>query len=437
MSLYTKQQRIAEIAKRHQKEPITLLHHYIDEEWLKSAYHSLRKDSAPGIDHQCWKDYGKNLEENVKSLHERAKSGRYQAPAVRRVEIPKPGSKEKRPLGIPTIEDKVLQKGVQMVLEPIYELEFYQFSFGFRKGKSTHQALEYLWQEIMGKNIQWIIDLDIRKFFDTVKHDILRKLLCKRVRDGVIVRLIGKWLKAGVLKDGGIQYNDEGTPQGGIVSPMLSNIYLHELLDKWYAEVVLKRIRERSFMVRYADDAILGFENKETAEKVLEALEKRFAKFGLELHPEKTRLIYIGKPKSGPGMKPGSFDFLGFTHFWGKSIKGNWVIKRKTASKKFREKLIKMNEWCRNNRHRPIDEQHKTLSRKLKGHYGYYGITGNMKGLQRFLNQVRRIWKKWLCRRSWRGNRLNWERFQQMLNEYPLPSAKVVHSIYKRSEAIT
>lgn len=199
MSLSTKQQRIAEIAKRHQKEPITLLHHYIDEEWLKSAYHSLRKDSASGIDHQSWKDYGTNLKENIKSLLDRAKSGRYHAPAVRRVEIPKPGSKEKRPLGIPTIEDKVLQKGVQMVLEPIYELEFYPFSFGFRKGKSTHQALEYLWQEIMGKNIQWIIDLDIRKFFDTVKHDILGKLLCKRVRDGVIVRLIGKWLKAGVL----------------------------------------------------------------------------------------------------------------------------------------------------------------------------------------------------------------------------------------------
>ncbi|HLP57542.1 MAG TPA: reverse transcriptase domain-containing protein, partial [Candidatus Deferrimicrobium sp.] len=189
--------------------------------------------------------------------------------------------------------------------------------------------------------------------------------------------------------------------------------------------------------VRYADDAILGFENKETAEKVLEALKKRFAKFGLELHPEKTRLIYIGKPKPGSGTKPGSFDFLGFTHFWGKSFKGNWVIKRKTASKKLREKLIKMNEWCRNNRHIPVKEQHKKLTQKLKGHYGYYGITGNMKGLQRFLNHVRRIWKKWLCRRSWRGNRLNWERFQQMLNEYPLPPATVVHSIYKRSEAIT
>lgn len=437
MSVYTRQQRIAEIARRHQKEPITLLNHYIDEEWLRVSYHALRKDSAPGIDYQFWEDYGKNLEENIKSLIDRAKSGSYHAPAVRGVEIPKPGSQEKRPLGIPTIEDKVLQKGILMVLEPIYELEFYPFSYGFRKGKSPHQALEYLWQGIMGSNIQWIIDLDIRKFFDTVKHNILRQLLCKRVRDGVIVRLVGKWLKAGVLKDGSIKHSDEGTPQGGIISPLLSNIYLHEALDKWYAKVVVKRIRERSLMVRYADDAVMGFESRETAEKVLQALKKRFALYGLELHPRKTRLIYVGRPKPGSGTKPGSFDFLGFTHFWGKSVKGNWVIKRKTASKKFREKLIKMNEWCRKNRHMPVKEQHEKLTLKLKGHYGYYGITGNMRGLQRYLNEVKRIWKKWLNRRSWKGKRLNWDRFNRLLEEYlPLPPAKVVHSIYKRSEAI-
>lgn len=437
LCLYTKQQRIAKIAKQHRKEPITLLHHYIDEDWLKVAYHSLRKDSAPGIDFQLWEDYGKNLKENIKSLIDRAKSGSYHAPAVRGVEIPKPGSQEKRPLGIPTIEDKVLQKGALMLLEPIYELEFYPFSFGFRKGKSPHQALEYLWQGIMGNNIQWLIDLDIRKFFDTVKHNILRQLLCKRVRDGVIVRLIGKWLNAGVLKDGSIRYSEEGTPQGGIISPLLSNIYLHEALDKWYAEVVVKRIRERSLMVRYADDVVMGFESRETAEKVLQALKKRFALYGLELHPQKTRLIYIGKPNQSTGAKPGSFDFLGFTHYWGKSVNGNWVIKRKTASKKFREKLMKLNEWCRKNMHMPVTEQHEKLTRKLKGHYGYYGITGNMRGLQGYLNQVKKIWKKWLNRRSWRGSRLNWDRFNQMLEEYlPLPPARVVHSIYKRSEAI-
>jgi group II intron reverse transcriptase/maturase len=431
----TKRQRIATIAKQHIGEPLTLLHHYIDETWLKVAYHSLRKKSAPGIDRQTWIEYGENLEENVKSLLGRAKSGRYKAPAVRRVEIPKPGSKEKRKLGIPTIEDKVLQKAVLMILDPIYELEFYNFSYGFRTGKSQHQALEYLWQGIMGNNIQWIIDLDIRKFFDTVKHEILQELFGKRVRDGVITRLIGKWLKAGVLQDGSISYSDEGTPQGGIISPILSNIYLHEALDKWYAKVVLPRIRGRSIMARFADDAILGFETEEEATKVLQAIEKRFARYGLKLHPQKTRIVYFGRPKSGngnsDGPRPGSFDFLGFTHFWGKSHKGNWTVKRKTSSKKFREKLMKMSEWCKKNRHQPLQYQYEKLCLKLKGHYAYYGITGNMRGLQRYLNEVRRIWKKWLNRRSWKGNRLNWERFSEMLkNSFPLPPARVVHSIY-------
>jgi len=448
----TRQQRIAEIAQRKRGEPLTLLHHYIDENWLRASYFQLRKESAPGIDGQTVAEYGKNLEENVKSLLKRAKTGTYKAPAVRRAMIPKPGKKKEfRPLGIPTTEDKVLQKAVLMVLEPIYELEFYGFSYGFRKGKSPHQALDYLWHEIMYKNIQWIIDLDIRKFFDTVKHEILRQLLHKRVRDGVISRLIGKWLKAGVLEDGSIHYNDEGTPQGGIVSPMLSNIYLHEAIDKWFAEVVQPRLRGRSFMVRFADDVVLGFENKVEAEKVLSALSRRFEKYGLELHPEKTRLLYFGKPgkfsdsdsdsesdddrgKDGntKGPRQRSFDFLGFTHYWGKSLKGKWVVKRKTASKKLREKLKKMNEWCKKYRHYPIGYQYEKLCQKLKGHYAYYGITGNMRGMQRYLDKVKRIWKKWLCRRSWK-NKLNWEEFNVFLTQRcPLPPAKVVHSIYAK-----
>jgi group II intron reverse transcriptase/maturase len=437
LSVLTKRQRIATIAKQHIGEPLTLLHHYIDEAWLRAAYYSLRKDSAPGIDRQTWEEWGENLAENVKSLLNRAKSGSYKAPAVRRAEIPKPGSKEKRKLGIPTIEDKVLQKGVLMILEPIYELEFYDFSFGFRSGKSQHQALDYLWQGIMRNRIQWIIDLDIRKFFDTVKHEILHKLLGKRVRDGVITRLIGKWLKAGVLQDGSICYSDEGTPQGGIISPLLSNIYLHEALDKWYSQVVQPRIRGGSTMARFADDAILGFETEKEAKKVLEALEKRFALYGLKLHPQKTRIVYFEKPESRAGKsdrpltRPGSFDFLGFTHYWGKSRKGNWIVKKKTSSKKFREKLRKINEWCKENRHQPVRYQHEKLCTKLKGHYGYYGVTGNMRGLQRYLHEVRRIWKKWLVRRCWKGKRLNWERFKEMVkNSFPLPPARVVHSIY-------
>ena len=451
----TRQQRIAEIAQRKRGEPLTLLHHYIDEDWLRAAYFRLRKESAPGVDGQTVLEYGKNLDSNVKSLLKRAKTGTYKAPAVRGTRIPKPGKKKEfRPLGIPTTEDKVLQKAVLMVLEPIYELEFYGFSYGFRKGKSQHQALDYLWHEIMYKRVQWIIDLDIRKFFDTVKHEILRQLLHKRVRDGVITRLIGKWLKAGVLEDGSIRYSDEGTPQGGIISPMLSNIYLHEALDKWFVEVAQPRLRGRSLIVRFADDVILGFENKTEAEKVLTALNRRFERYGLELHPEKTRLLYFGKPgkssgsrsdnendkdndtdgnMKGPGQR--SFDFLGFTHYWGKSLKGKWVVKRKTASRKLREKLKKMNEWCKEYRHYPIEYQYEKLCQKLKGHYAYYGITGNMRGMQRYLDKVKRIWKKWLCRRSWK-NRLNWEEFNVFLTQQcPLPAAKVVHSIYAKRAA--
>jgi hypothetical protein len=253
----------------------------------------------------------------------------------------------------------------------------------------------------------------------------------------VITRLVGKWLKAGILESGNIHYQDEGTPQGGIISPLLSNIYLHEALDKWFVERVQPKLRWRSLLVRYADDAVLGFESKAEAEAMMQALTRRMKTYGLELHPEKTRLVHFSKPDKTNDRDPNrqetkgdNFDFLGFTHHWGKSVNGYWVVKRKTAGKKFREKMRNMNQWCRKNRHLPIRYQYEKLCQKLKGHYAYYGITGNMRGLQRYLNEVRRIWKKWLCRRSWKV-RLNWERYQALLDQHcPLPPARVVHSIY-------
>lgn len=433
MSVSTKRLRIAKIAKQKRHEPITLLHHYIDEEWLQSAFESLNAKSAPGIDMKTVEEYRVNLEENLQTLLGLAKSGRYKAPPVRRIEIPKPGGKEKRPIGIPTVEDKVLQKAVHMVLEPVYELEFYPFSYGFRPRRSCHQALEYLWKSIMDNNIQWILDLDIRKFFDTVKHEVLRDLLHVRVRDGVITRLIGKWLSAGVLRNGSIHYSDEGTPQGGIISPLMSNIYLHEVLDKWYDQGVCPRLKARSFMVRYADDVVMGFESKQDAEEVLRVIRKRLLRYGLELHPDKTRLVYFARPndKSGRGPRPGSFDFLGFTHFWAKSHRGYWAVRRKTSKQKSRLAMKKVNEWCRKNRHEPLKFQYEKLCQKLKGHYAYYGITGNHRGLSKFFNRVRRIWKRWLNRRGWRGGKLNWERYAEMLKyTYPLPLPRIVHSIY-------
>jgi group II intron reverse transcriptase/maturase len=419
----TKQQRIAELAKRTQQsgKPLTLLHHYIDEEWLYSAFKKLRKNKAPGIDQETVEKYGRKLWSNNKSLLEQAKSGKYIAPAVRGKDIPKPGSNETRGLGIPTTRDKVLQKGVQMLLEPIYEGEFYNFSYGFRLGRSAHDALQHLWNGLLVNGVRWIIDLDIRKFFDTVRHDKLREMLRLRVTDGVITRLIGKWLKAGIMKEGKITYSDEGTPQGGIVSPLLSNIYLHEVLDKWFVEVIWPGLMGRSTIVRYADDAVLGFEYKEDAEYVMKELHKRFNEFGLTLHPEKTRLVNFENPRRGnEKRKPGTFTFLGFTHYWGKSQKGNRIVKRKTSSKKMSEKLRTMNLWCRDNRHLPLREQHKKLRQKLLGHYQYYGITGNARSLQSYLNQVTRIWKKWLCRRS----------YDQMLRDkIPLPPIRIPHSV--------
>jgi len=442
LDVSTKQLRIAEIAKRKKdkSEIITQLHHYMDEDWLRVAFNRLRKESAPGIDARTVRDYSVELKENLKQLLNKAKSGRYIAPPVKRVEIPKPGSTESRPIGIPTTEDKILQKAVQMLLEPVYEQEFYEFSFGFRTGKSQHQALDYVWKKIMDNGIGWIIDLDIRKFFDTVKHDILRQLLSIRVRDGVITRLIGKWLNAGVLKSRVVSYPEQGTPQGGIISPLLSNIYLHEVLDKWFMEKIRPILKGRSFMVRYADDALLGFENQKEAEYVMRALTKRLSLYGLELHPEKTRLVKFDKQKKDrDNMRPRTpsssqkvFDFLGFTHYWGKSLKGYWIVKRKTSKKKFKEKLKSMNMWCKRNRHLPLRVQYDKICRKLKGHYAYYGITGNSRSLSKYLNEVTKIWKKWLCRRSWKGYRLNWDRFNQLLDtQYSLPTIKVVHSIYR------
>lgn len=301
MNVLTKQHRIAETAKRWPNEPLTSLNHYLDMDWLREACRRVRKDSAPGHDGQTVEEYGERLDENLADLLERAKSGRYVAPPVRRVHIPKGTGKETRPIGIPTTEDKVLQRAVTMLIEPIYEAEFHDFSFGFRPGRSAHQALDYLWHQTMSQGTKWIIDLDIRKCFDTLSHGVLRQLLQQRVRDGVINRLVGKWLKAGVLEAGRLQYPEHGTPQGGVISPLLSNIYLHEVLDKWFVGDVLPRLDGRAFMVRYADDAVLGFESKADAERVLRVLPKRFEKYGLQLHPEKTRLLPFGRPpRNGP-----------------------------------------------------------------------------------------------------------------------------------------
>jgi group II intron reverse transcriptase/maturase len=430
----TIQQRIAELARERPQECFTALNHYLTVDWLKAAYDRVKPDSAPGVDGQSWSDYGKNLDENLHRLLQRAKSGSYFAPPVKRVHIPKGDGPETRGIGMPTIEDKVLQRAITLLLEPLFEQDFKCFSYGFRPGRSAHQALACIWSQCTHQGIQWILEVDIRKYFDTLKKECLRKFLDRRVRDGMIRRLIDKWLKAGVWEKGQLSYPEDGTPQGGVVSPLLSNIYLHEVLDCWYVEEVKPRMKGRTFLVRFADDFILGFEKKEDAEKVYRVLFKRFEKYGLSLHPEKTRLVPFGRPEETKddqtkGPKPETFDFLGFTHFWGKSRKGRWIIQRKTMRKRLTRGLKAIGQWCRENLHEPMREQVEQLSRKLKGHFGYYGITGNFAALQRFRGEAIRIWRKWLARRG-DPKGMSWERMNKLLDFFYIPEARVVHSIY-------
>jgi RNA-directed DNA polymerase len=392
VDVFTKQQRIAELARQSPEMGFTSLAYFIDIIWMLQAFHRTRKDGAVGVDGQDGEDYAANLLGNLQSLLNRAKSGTYQAPPVRRAYIPKAGSAtETRPLGIPTFEDKVLQRSVVMVLEAIYEQDFKDCSYGFRPGRSAHQALASLRQQTMAMGGGWILDVDIRKFFDTIDHGHLRDFLKRRIRDGVLLRLIGKWLSAGVLEDGCITHPEEGSPQGGVVSPMLSNIFLHYVLDDWFEREVQPRLKGRSFLIRYADDFVMGFSHERDARRVLAVLPKRFARYGLTIHPDKTRLVPFERPDRGPKPpdasrreSPGTFDLLGFTHVWSRSRRGNWVVKQKTADSRFSRGLKSISQWCRSNRHHPMATQHRTLCQKLRGHFSYYGITGNSVALSRF-----------------------------------------------------
>lgn len=431
-SVSSRKRRIVLAAQKYRTEPLIALNHHLDLNWMAEAYWRLRKAAAPGVDGQTVVEYGRDLAENLKGLLHRAKSGSYKAPPVKRAYVPK-NEKEQRPIGLPTVEDKVLQRAVAMILEPIYEQEYLPFSFGFRTGRSQHQALDYLREQCFKQKVQWVLEVDLRKFFDMVDHRHMRELLGRRVGDGVIMRLIAKWLKAGVWEEGELSYPDQGTPQGGVISPMLSNIYLHEVLDKWFVESVQPACKGKTFMVRFADDFIMGFENLRDVEKVQKVIGKRFERFGLKINAEKTRLVRFGRPErtedsdEGKGGKPGTFDFLGFTHYWGKSRRGYWVVKKKTAASRFRRTLRAIREWGLRNRHRSLKEQQGKLNQKLRGHDAYYGVTGNYRMLSRLRWEVAKLWRKWLGRRN-RSPAPNWEKFSGILQVFPLEPARIVHS---------
>jgi RNA-directed DNA polymerase len=421
----TRLDQIAKLARKFADTPLTTLSHHIDIEWLREAHRRTRKDGAVGIDGQSADEYATDLEGNLGRLLERAKSGAYRAPPVRRTYIPK-GNGEPRPLGIPTFEDKVLQRAVAMVLEAVYETEFLDVSYGFRPGRSAHQALDALRESMVKIAGGWVVEIDIRKYFDTIDHGQLQEILRRRVRDGVIVRLIGKWLNAGVMQDGELSRSGMGTPQGGVISPLLANIYLHTVLDVWFENEVRPRLRGRASLTRYADDAVLFFEREEDARRVLSVLPKRFERYGLALHPDKTRLVPFKRPDrirnkdgNGPGPVPGSFDFLGFTILWAKSLAGRWVVTNRTAKDRLCRTLVSIAQWCKQHRHQPLPVQQAALNAKLRGHYGYFGRIGNRRRLWALLSQVQREWWHWLSRRSQRA-RLSWAAMHRLLERYPL-----------------
>ena len=437
ISISTKLSKIATLASIDSTRALTTLAHHIDLEWLYEAYRRTRKSAAPGVDGVTAKQYAENLDENLSSLLDRFKSGRYRAPAVRRVHIEKDGGKSTRPLGIPTLEDEILQRAVTMVLEPIYEQDFLDCSYGFRPGRSAHDAVSDLWKGLMSFKGCWVIDLDIAKFFDNVDRAHLNDMLDHRVRDGVIRRVIGKWLKAGVMEDGVVHQPDRGTPQGGVISPLLANLYLHEVLDVWFEQDVKPRLQKRAFMVRYADDAVLCFKSEQDARRVLEVLVKRLDRFGLSLNTDKTRVIHFvpddHRPKDsddheGQSHRRSSFDFLGFTHTWQRSRKGHWVVVRRTAKDRFARALRSMWLWCRRNRHRSLVDQQRLISRKLVGHYNYYGIAGNSRCLRCFLYRVVLVWCYWLRRRT--SKKMTWVRLLRLVDRYPLAPARLPSRAY-------
>ena len=426
-SVYSKLQRIAELARRMPDAALTTLAHHIDIDWLYEAHRRTRKDGATGVDGQTAAEYGENLEGNLQSLLDRAKSGTYRAPPVRRVHIPKGDGKRTRPIGIPTFEDKILQRAVVMALEAIFEQDFVDWSYGFRPGRSQHQALEATRSQLMEMHGGWLIEIDVQSFFDEIDHGHLRTIVGQRVRDGVITRLIGKWLKAGVMEGGERRRAKAGSPQGGVISPMLANIFLHEVFDRWLEREVKPRIKGEVFAVRFADDIIIVVQDEDQVRRVMQVLPKRFGKYGLRLHPDKTRVVDMRRPRKrgGRSEKGRTFDLLGLTHYWGLSRRGNWAIKRKTAKDRLRRAIGSIWKWCRGNRHRPVAEQQAVLASKLRGHYNYYGVRTNRGSLSKFYWAVQHAWQHWLNRRG-DSRAMPWERFYRLMRRHPLPRPRIV-----------
>jgi group II intron reverse transcriptase/maturase len=425
-------ERVREAAKKDKKQRFTaLLHHICDVERLRAAYLSIQRGAAAGVDGETWQHYGEALEENLHDLSHRLQRGAYRAKPVRRVYIPKVGKPgELRPLGVPTLEDKIVQRATVEVLNAIYEEDFLGFSYGFRPGRSPHQALDALAVGIETKKVSWVLDADIRRFYDTLDHGWLVKFIEHRIADRRVVRLIQKWLNAGVLEEGKRVRSEVGTVQGGSISPLLSNIYLHYVLDLWVQQWRRKQAHGEMIFVRFADDFVAGFEHRREAERFLAELRERFARFGLVLHPDKTRIVefgrYAAKNRRGRGGgKPETFNFLGFTHSCGKTRKGWFTVLRQTMRQRWQAKLRALKDELRRRMHTPIPEQGAYLRSVLLGHFRYYGVPLNGPALCAFRAAVVRLWQTVLSRRS-QGHHLPWRRMRRYIARW-LPTASICH----------
>jgi RNA-directed DNA polymerase len=415
--------KVAERAKAYPGSRLLALAHHIDETALVRAYKRLRTDAAAGIDGVTVEQYGQQLEENSRALYQRMRAGRYRHQPIRRVHIAKEGSKT-RPIGISTVEDKIVQGALREVLEAVYEQDFLDCSYGFRPGRSAHDAIRALDRELRRRAVKYVLEADIVSFFDSIDRKMLMEILRERIADESLLRLVGKCLHVGVLDGEEYSEPDVGTAQGSVLSPLLGNIYLHHVLDCWFEKDAKPRLRGRAVLVRYADDFVILLERRDDAERLKKALEQRMARYRLALHPEKTRLLPFQPPSSGAGKGSVTFDFLGFTLYWRRTVRGKWTVAFKTRRVRLRRALAAVADWCCRHRHQPVKDQHATLRQKLNGHFNYFGVNGNISCLHQLVLQVERIWRKWLARRSQRG-RMPWSRFKGLLQSYPLPRPQI------------
>jgi len=420
---------VRQAAKANKELKFTALLHHLSVDRLRESFYRMKREATPGVDGVTWQEYETGLEGRLHDLHSRVHRGAYRAQPSRRAYIPKADGRQ-RPLGVAALEDKLVQQAVATILNQIYEEDFVGFSYGFRPGRSQHQALDALTVALKTKKVNYVLDADIRGFFDHLDHEWMMKFVQHRVADPRILRLIQKWLKAGVMEEGQWRETEEGTPQGSGISPLLANIYLHYVFDLW-VEVWRRKCAQGDVMVvRYADDSVLGFQYQEEADRFLEAFRERLGKFGLELHPEKTRRIEFGRwaarnrKKRGKG-KPETFDFLGFTHISGKSRKGNFTVKRKTIAKRMRAKLQELKQMLAVRRHDPVPETGKWLKSVVQGYFNYHAVPGNLDSLGLFRERLSQFWRHSLMRRS-QKHRLNWERLHRLLERW-LPRPRVLH----------